>query len=185
MKSVDRLVAEHDIIERGLAVLAKAVTRIEMGESVPEGFPKWAPQFFSEFADRCHHAKEEDLFFPLLKERGIPEDGGPIGVMLHEHDEGRDCVRRMREANEADEFDKSKFALAANEFIPLLRQHIFKENNVLFKMAENVLSEADDANLIEKFSTVETERALIGMHQRYDAEVARWEEALGLATRCC
>ena len=36
MKSIDRLVAEHDIIERGLAVLAKVVTRIESGESVPD-----------------------------------------------------------------------------------------------------------------------------------------------------
>ncbi|MEO2049519.1 MAG: hemerythrin domain-containing protein [Pirellulales bacterium] len=93
MKSIDRLVAEHDIIERGLTVLAKAVTHIESGDSVPDDFPKWAPAFFSQFADKCHHAKEEDLFFPLLKERGIPEEGGPIGVMLHEHDVGRDCVR--------------------------------------------------------------------------------------------
>lgn len=178
MKSVDRLVAEHDIIERGLAVLEKSVTRIESGDSVPNDFPKWAPDFFRQFADKCHHAKEEDLFFPLLKERGIPEEGGPIGVMLHEHVVGRDCVRRMREASEANEFDGAKFATAANEFIPLLRQHIFKENNVLFKMAEQVLSEADDADVDGKFTQVEQERELAGMHERYDAEVARWEQEL-------
>jgi len=132
MKSIDRLVSEHDIIERGLTVLEKAVAHIESGQAVPQEFPAWAPEFFRQFADKCHHAKEENLFFPLLKERGIPQEGGPIGVMLHEHDVGRDCVRRMRDASEADEFDKTKFALAANEFIPLLRQHIFKENNVLF-----------------------------------------------------
>lgn len=178
MKSVDRLVAEHDIIERGLAVLEKVVTRIESGDPVPNDFPKWAPDFFRQFADKCHHAKEEDLFFPLLKERGIPEEGGPIGVMLHEHVVGRDCVRRMREASEANEFDGAKFATAANEFIPLLRQHIFKENNVLFKMAEQVLSEADDADVDGQFTQVEQERELAGMHERYDAEVARWEQEL-------
>ena len=178
MKTVERLVAEHDIIERGLTILEKVAARIESGESIPDDFPKWAPEFFSQFADKCHHAKEEDLFFPLLKERGIPEDGGPIGVMLHEHIVGRDCVRRMREASEADEFDGGKFASAAREFVPLLRQHIFKENNVLFRMAENVLSEADDADLNEQFTSVEEERELAGMHERYDAEVARWEEAL-------
>lgn len=178
MKSVDRLVAEHDIIERGLDVLAKMVARIESGGSVPGDFPKWVPAFFSQFADKCHHAKEEDLFFPLLKERGIPEEGGPIGVMLHEHDVGRDCVRRMREASEGDEFDAAKFATAAKEFIPLLRQHIFKENNVLFKMAEQVLSEGDDDEMDGKFSQVEQERELAGMHERYAAEVARWEDEL-------
>ncbi len=84
----------------------------------------------------------------------------------------------MREASEADEFDGAKFATAANEFIPLLRQHISKENNVLFKMAEQVLSEADDSEMDGKFSQVEQERELAGMHERYDAEVARWENEL-------
>jgi hemerythrin-like domain-containing protein len=178
MKTVDRLVAEHDIIERGLAVLEKSVTRIESGQSLPDDFAQWAPNFFAQFADKCHHAKEEDIFFPMLKERGIPVEGGPIGVMLNEHVIGRDCVRRMREASEANDFDKGKFAVAANEFIHLLRQHIFKENNVLFKMAETVLSEADDADLDERFTAIEQERELAGMHERYDAEVTRWEEEI-------
>ena len=178
MKSVDRLVAEHDIIERGLVALERAVSRIESGEPIPDDFTKWAPDFFAQFADKCHHAKEEDLFFPLLKERGIAEEGGPIGVMLHEHDVGRDCVRRMREASEADEFDSAMFATAAREFIPLLRQHIFKENNILFQMAGKVMSEADDANMDDQFTQVERERDLTGMHRRCDAEVARWEEEL-------
>jgi hemerythrin-like domain-containing protein len=178
MKSVDRLVAEHDIIERGLDVLEKAVGRIESGQPIPDDFPQWAPDFFSQFADKCHHAKEEDLFFPLLKERGIPKEGGPIGVMLHEHDVGRDCVRRMREASEAADFDGAKFASAAKEFISLLRQHIFKENNILFQMAGSVMSEEDDADMDGQFTQVEQEHDLAGMHERYDAEVARWEEAL-------
>jgi hemerythrin-like domain-containing protein len=178
MKSIERLVAEHDIIERGLNVLEKAVGRIESGQPVPDGFSKWAPEFFALFADKCHHAKEEDLFFPLLKERGVPQEGGPIGVMLHEHDVGRDCVVRMREASASGEFDRDKFVTAAKEFIPLLRQHIFKENNILFQMAENVMSQADDADMSVKFTQVEEERELAGMHERYAAEVARWEQVL-------
>ena len=98
--------------------------------------------------------------------------------MLHEHDVGRDCVGRMREASEQAEFDTAMFAAAASEFIPLLRQHIFKENNILFQMAGNVLSEADDADMDNQFTQVEQERDLIGLHERYDAEVARWEEEL-------
>lgn len=179
MKSIARLVAEHDIIERGLHLLEKAVAQIESGQSVPDDFSKWAPRFFRQFAGQCHHAKEEDLLFPLLKERGIPEEGGPIGCMLQEHEAGRECVRRMREASEADPFDGTKFAAAAKEFIPLLRQHIDKENNILYPMAGNVLSEVDDANLTHKFSNVEQERDLDGMNERYDAEVARWEDEGG------
>ena len=90
-------------------------------------------------------------------------------------EEERDCVRRMRTASETEVFDGATFARAAREFIPLLRQHIFKENNVLFQMAGHVLSEADDADIDERFSNVERKRDLTGMHDRYDAQLARWE----------
>jgi len=90
MKSVERLKTEHELIERGLNLLEQAVNRIEAGQPLPEGFPQWAPRFFQQFADQCHHAKEEDVFFPILKQRGISEQGGPIGVMLYEHEIGRD-----------------------------------------------------------------------------------------------
>jgi hemerythrin-like domain-containing protein len=179
MKSVERLKAEHELIERGLTLLEKAVARLEAGQPLPEGFPEWAPRFFQQFADQCHHAKEEDVFFPVLKQRGIPEQGGPIGVMLHEHGLGRDCVGRMREASQAQPFDARTFADAARQYIPLLRQHIFKENNVLFRIAEQVMSEADDADVTGRFSQVEQERGLTSLHQSFASETARWEQALG------
>jgi hemerythrin-like domain-containing protein len=136
-KSIERLRAEHDLIERGLTLLEKAVARIDAAQPLPEDFPEWARRLFQRFADQCHHAKEEDVFFPVLKQRGIPEQGGPIGVMLHEHGLGLDCVARMREAGQAQPFDTRTFADAARQYVPLLRQHIFKENNVLFRMAEH------------------------------------------------
>jgi hemerythrin-like domain-containing protein len=178
MKSVERLIAEHDLIERTLSLLEKAVANIEAGQSLPDGFPQWAARFFEQFADQCHHAKEEDVFFPLLKQRGIPEQGGPIGVMLHEHVLGRDCVGRMREASQTQPFDARTFADAAKQYIPLLRQHIFKENNVLFRMAERVMSDADDADVDIRFSQVEKERGLDSLQKSFGEDVARWEESI-------
>lgn len=178
MKSIDRLVAEHDIIERGLDVLEAAVARIESGQSVPLDYARWAPEFFATFADGCHHAKEEDLFFPLLAQRGIPEHGGPIGVMLHEHTLGRECVRQMRDAASGDQLDASTFVSAAKSFIPLLRQHIFKENNILFRMAESVMSDADDVAMNDDFTRVEQQRELTGMHEQVSTEVAAWAREL-------
>jgi len=178
MKSVERLMAEHELIERGLVILEKAVARIGAGQPLPEGFPAWAARFFQEFADKCHHAKEEDVFFPVLKQRGIPEQGGPIGVMLHEHVLGRGCVGRMREASQAQPFDAHTFADAARQYVPLLRQHIFKENNVLFRMAERVMTEADDAAVTGRFSQVEQERGLTDWHEIFKTEMAGWEQAL-------
>lgn len=176
MKSVERLITEHVLIERGLSLLEKAVARIEAGQSIPEGFSIWAPRFFKNFADQCHHAKEEDVFFPVLKQRGIPEQGGPIGVMLHEHVLGRNCVAQMVEANQSQPFDARKFADAAKQYIPLLRQHIFKENNILFRMAQQVMSDADDDEVMSGFSQAEQERGLVCWHESFGSEVASWEK---------
>ena len=178
MKSVERLMAEHELIERGLVLLDKAVARIDAGQPLPDGFSGWAARFFQQFADKCHHAKEEDVFFPVLKKRGIPEQGGPIGVMLHEHVLGRACVGRMNDASQAQPVDSHKFADAAKQYIPLLRQHILKENNVLFHMAERVMTEADDADVTSKFSQVEKERGLTGLNENFTSDMARWEESL-------
>ena len=179
MKSLDILIAEHDTIKFGMNLIAQAIAKFDSGQSVPEEFPAWAAQFLRQFGDKCHHAKEEDLLFPLLKARGIPVEGGPIGCMLQEHDTGRDCVRRMREASESDPLDENTFVAAAKEFIPLLREHIDKENNILYQMAANVMTEADDAELTAQFSKVEKERSLEGMHERCTAEIERWEGEMG------
>jgi hemerythrin-like domain-containing protein len=177
VEALDLLKQEHDVIERVLDLLQKAVARIEAGQPVPEGFQSWSVQFFRQFADRCHHGKEEDILFPLLEQRGIPRDGGPIGVMLNEHVIGRDCVGRMDQAASVSPPDDKTFAVAANEYIPLLRQHIFKENNVLFQMARQCLSEQDAADTMEKFRSVEEEKGGPEFHERYEAEVEQWEEA--------
>src|SRR5271157_2080725 len=100
MKSVERLMAEHELIERGLSLLEDAIIKIEDGQALPDGFSAWVVRSFQQFADQCHHAKEEDVFFPVLKQRGSLEKSGPIGVMLYEHRLGRDCVSRMREARQ-------------------------------------------------------------------------------------
>ena len=123
------------------------------------------------------------MFFPVLKQRGISEQGGPLGVMLHEHVLGRDCVGRMRQASQAQPLDARTFADAARQYTPLLRQHIFKENNVLFRMAEQVMNEADDADVTGQFSQVEQERGVASLHQSFASDVARWEQALGGESR--
>jgi hemerythrin-like domain-containing protein len=93
-------------------------------------------EFFIVFVDKCHHGKEEELLFPALEAIGVQRDGGPIGVMLAEHQQGREYVQKMNEAfsqyNEGDRAAATKLAKNARAYIALLRQHIDKENNVLF-----------------------------------------------------
>lgn len=164
---------EHDAILRMLEATEEVARQLEAGRPVPVETLTGLLEFFRLFADRCHHGKEEELLFPLLEKKGLPRQGGPVGVMLYEHDQGRALVQQMAEAAEAygggTTEAGSAWAQAALHYILLLRQHIDKENNVLFVMAEQLLSPAEQTELAAAFEKVEEEKMGAGTHERLHA----------------
>ena len=180
MQATQVLRDEHEGILAMLAVVESAAYRLRDGNSVsPELFTD-AVGFFRNFADGCHHGKEELELFPKLAERGIPNEGGPIGVMLTEHDQGRALIRGMSEAAESyAKGDQSAVpALVKNAlgYVKLLREHIDKENGVLFAMADQVLSEDEQNKLYDAFEEIERTRTGPGEHERYHAMIAQYQK---------
>ena len=171
--ATDVLRQEHDAILRMLEVAEQVAELLDRSEPVEPETLSGLLEFFRMFADRCHHGKEEDLFFPLLEKKGIPRDGGPIGVMLHEHDVGRSFVRQMLDAGAAyaggDKEAGARWAVAVRGYITLLRQHIQKENDILFVMAENILTAEEQADLVREFEKAEIEKMGAGTHERLHA----------------
>jgi hemerythrin-like domain-containing protein len=185
MSATDVLKDEHRGVERMLAIVEAAGKRLEAGGDVPADLYLSAVDFFRGFTDGCHHAKEEEKLFPALEQRGILREGGPIGVMLAEHERGRAYVRAMAEA--AGRYSKGDKSAApvliqnGRNYVELLRQHIAKEDRVLFPMADKVLSGAEQTQLFEAFETIERERTDPGEHERYhhvldelERVVAKW-----------
>jgi hemerythrin-like domain-containing protein len=119
--------------------------------------------FLKEFADTCHHGKEEGILFPALVKAGVPQQGGPIGQMLAEHAEGRKLIKAMEAA--ASPVDARAFAAAAGGYAGLLRSHIDKENRVLFPTADRVLLEPELDGIFERFE--QHEETVIG-HGRHE-----------------
>ena len=113
-------------------------------------------KFFREFADRCHHGKEEDLLFPALEAQGFPRDAGPTAVMRMEHEQGRAAVRGMAESLAAaaagDRAGLEHWLHSARIYIELLRAHIQKEDHCLFGMAEEALPAAAQGSAVTKVS---------------------------------
>lgn len=114
------------------------------------------------FADGLHHAKEENQFFPALEKKGFSPDQGPVGVMLNEHREGRKFVKGI--ADNLDDFKNGKkealkgIYMNMSGYAELLQSHILKENNILFRMADNILSDQEQKDLLDKFESVEQSR---------------------------
>ncbi len=166
------LMAEHQVILRVIAVLGRLIDRAESDGRIEFEALRSCVEFFRFFADACHHAKEEDLLFPVLEDRGIPREGGPIGVMLYEHTVARGLTRDMGDALEAarrgEVEARKRLSTAARQYIELLTNHIYKEDHVLFAMGEQAMTDEDRTSLCSKFR--EVGRKSFGGKRREDLE---------------
>jgi hemerythrin-like domain-containing protein len=167
MHPTEVLSQEHRVIECRLDEMEERIGPPPGGRPFDRAYFDQALDFFRHFADGCHHAKEENLLFPRLRERGMAVQGGPIGCMLAEHDEGRGYLKAVRENLDAAELGSAEALSAvyrnAGAYIGMLRQHIRKEDNVLFRMARTLLEPDDVAELAREFAAVE-------IPQRFRAE---------------
>lgn len=198
MYATEILFTEHRVIEQVLSCLA---TLVEQGASRGDLDWKSAEQmidFLRNFADGCHHAKEEECLFPALEERGFSPEVGPTARMKSEHREGREHIAAMAAAVDAglrgDNSRTCQFAEHARAYIELLRQHIQKEDHCLFPTADQVLSEADQQHLFSAFEDVEHTPARAGQHERYlqlanaladRFDVPRNMDSIAQAAACC
>ncbi len=159
MKATDILYEEHRIIMKVLECLQKIVEQAEDSGKLNLKSANHAIDFLKNFADGCHHAKEEDRLFGVMEENGIPRQNGPIGVMLVEHDEGRKSVRGMAQcvekAAQGDAEAVRRFAGHVHDLTALLSAHIAKEDQVLFPMANQVLDSGTFDKLFSDFKNIE------------------------------
>lgn len=178
MKATEVLMEEHEVILRVLTALEKAVSDAPSGKFNPDFFLE-AADFIKNFADACHHAKEEGVLFVEMEASGVPMQGGPIGVMLAEHEQGRQYTRLMREAAEkwqaGDTSAVEAVKLNGMGYVNLLRQHIQKENNILFPMADRVVPTGKQSTIWEKFEQIELEETGEGVHEKYEALAEKLE----------
>jgi hemerythrin-like domain-containing protein len=182
MKATEILSAEHRVIERVMSALETGANRVEEGITVRPGFFIQATDFIKGFADGCHHRKEEGVLFPALAANGMPVENGPVGVMLAEHEQGRDFTRKLRAAALAweggDASAKSAVIENARGYAQLLKQHIFKEDHVLFPAADRVIPAEKQDAVMEGFEHVEHEETGEGVHEKYLAMAQALEQEI-------
>ena len=161
---------EHDVILRALAIVERAGERLASGKSLDEGALSELVELVRTFADKCHHGKEEDTLFPVLRAKGV---GTVLAPFLEEHEEGRGYLKTLSSAAPA-----ATRAAAARRYVALLRDHIERENEVLFPMADNVLGPDEHAALAKRYAEVELEVIGPGVHERLLAALDRLETAI-------
>jgi hemerythrin-like domain-containing protein len=184
MKPTSILSHEHRVIEQGLSCLEQIAERVKTGQPFPKDDVLGLIDFFRNFADKCHHHKEEAHLFTALEQHGFSRENGPVAAMLAEHDMGRNHIASMLAfidgAADGDNESRSRFITHALSYVLLLRAHIMKEDNILFPMADRTIEEAAQQEMLVVFDRVEKEEMGEGTHERFHAMIDTLSEKYGV-----
>jgi hemerythrin-like domain-containing protein len=174
------LVDEHQLILRMIALLERNAVQTKSGGAANWQFYLDGVDFIRYYADRFHHAKEEDVLFAALVQNGMPRENSPVAAMLMEHEQGRNYVLALELAAREGLYGKPgqerivvENALA---YAALLRDHIDKEDHVLYPLAERIIPDAMRDGIMADYHKAEA-RSAADFSARYQAIVERYEQA--------
>ncbi|BDQ30082.1 MAG: hemerythrin domain-containing protein [Nitrosopumilus sp.] len=148
---------DHDLIEKVVKAMESTIQLLNDNKQIPESILLPVIDFSKNFTDVCHHTKEEKSLFPALEQAGMPSNMGPVAMMLIDHQRSREIGSRMEES--AKEYlssgDSTKLISDMQQYVEHITEHLWKENNRLFMMAEARLQYVskkvdDELNEIEK-----------------------------------
>lgn len=157
-KPTEILREEHQNVLQKLDALEEVISHLDKKETISAKLKELASFFKTDFW--VHFTKEEEALFPEI-ERFIPRDSGPTGMMLIEHEDLRNTNTELQRTIEVyfrdDDNLEAKGMIQGygTHFIGVLRDHIDKENNILFMMADMHLDEAQIDKVIKLFHEIE------------------------------
>lgn len=162
MDAFEVLMEEHGIILKAIGILEQSAKK-----ELPRDFYRGLLDIIINFADKCHHGKEESALFPLVKQKDSSQSER-ISILLQEHEKGRSLIAAIRQA--LDKNDAQGRKRNANDYSQLLTQHIHKENE-LFVSWFRLLTDYDKTRLFEEFEKIEERVIGIGKHEEYATEL--------------
>jgi len=157
---------EHVLIKRWIALIPAVVANLDLATDEGRQMIVDGIDMIRSYADRYHHAKEEDILFKYFD-----ENSEILQVMYEDHTTGRRHVKAMLEALERkDQATLGQHLLAYRD---LLTQHIKKEDEILFPWMDRNLSNSQVDELVSKFD--EVDQQLGYATEKYEAFIQKLE----------
>ena len=153
MRSTNLLTQEHKLILRALDVLDALTASMEARGEFDEDAVDRVLDFLRWFADAHHQVKEETILFPAIKACSGAEDR-PVSHMMFEHDRERQSIEDLEKDVRLKKLPD--FAAAENKLSSTLRNHIYKEDELLFPEADSLLSSQQDDVIFEQLQRFDT-----------------------------
>jgi len=162
------LVEEHRHIKRFLAVLPAVLDRFDARSEADRALVRDGLDFIRSYADRFHHAKEEDILFACF-DPGLDI----LKAMREDHERGRAHVRAAGEA--LARCDGEGVTANLHGYAGVLAEHIRKEDEILYPWMDRNLSMRRVGELFARFLAVDERFA--EDRKKYESFVGRLEDA--------
>lgn len=175
---LDNLISDHNLIEKALILFEKEIAKKEMAN---KEILQSLISFIDEYGETYHNQKEEQFYFPLLLQKGLPPMG-PVNVMLMEHQNERELISEIKNLINKFEneniFDENLNNLI-RDFCELTKNHIWKENDILYPMGAKLLDENDNKFLIDNFEKLSQEKYGQDPYKRFSIMLDSFEKKHG------
>lgn len=168
---------DHSLIEKALVLLEKQASKKKINWSIIQSLV----DVLWEYGELCHNMKEEKVYFPLLLQQGFPPQG-PISVMLAEHESERQLLSKIMNLARKEEKTNEEieeFLNLLSDYAHLTKDHIWKENDILYPMGKKFVKKEDFAHLLNQFKKIELEALGDGAQQRYKTLIDAMENESG------
>lgn len=186
-KATEALEREHKLINKAVAAMAQIVIQLEFHHAVGSEVLRDLLQFMREFSDQCHHGKEESYFFPYLESKGVPSTGCPLSALKGEHVKSRQLLTELNSAAAAyiNDPERNRLTLiqVLQSLVALYPSHIWKEDYLLFPMADRILAESDQEFLLREFAEAEEDLGT-NAHERFEKLASDLIERLDHCPQC-
>ncbi len=172
---LNQLINDHAVIEKALVLLEM---QAERGDDMNLQIARALIDVIWEFGETCHNQREEQIYFPYLLKKGLPPQG-PIGVMLQEHESEREFIAQIKIMFAQFEKEKKlpeRFKRVIAEYAELTKNHIWKENDILYPMGRKIINEQEGEQLMSEFLKLEKNAIGEGGFLRYQTLVNSLEK---------
>ena len=161
------MVEEHVLIKRWVALIPEMIKELEVESEEGRQLILDGVDFIRSYADKYHHAKEEEILFKYFD-----EDLDILKVMHEDHKQARSHVKAILEA--LDRKDKAAIAKHFNAYGDLLNEHIKKEDQILYPWMDKSLSVTQIGELFSKFN--EADEQIGSSSAKYEAFINKFEK---------
>ena len=150
MSAIEQLRSEHETILLVLTDVEKKARTDELSEA----YVTDVLDFVARYVERNHHGKEEQALFARMRTDPVLES---FSHVLHEeHEQGAGLVAAIERAIDEDR-EAAIIRRHLLAYTAFLRDHITRENEMIFPAIENTLDEQTLMQLVDEFRAIELE----------------------------